>query len=60
MITVGTDEDEVLAIMWKQTKVYLDPTKEKNRLEEARAKIQKAMQAHLKDTTGTSARNCAE
>ena len=63
MIIVGTDEEEVLAIMWKQVKVYPDPVEEKKRLEEARAEIQKEIQAekaHLKDTTGTLAQNCIE
>ena len=39
LITIGTDEEEVLAIIWKQTKVYRDLTEEKKRVEEAQAKI---------------------
>ena len=42
LITIGTDEEEVLAITRKQAKLYLDPTEEKKRLEEALAEIQKA------------------
>ena len=63
LITIGTDEEEVLAITQKQAKLYPDLTQEKKRLEEAQAEIQKAThaeKAHLKDTTGTSARNCVE
>ncbi len=63
LITVGTDEEEVLAITRKQAKLYPDPAEEKKRLEEARAKIQKATQAetaHLKDPPSTSVWNCAE
>ena len=63
MITVRMNEEEVLAITKKQAKVYTNLAEEKKRLEEARAEIQKATQAekaHLKDTIGTSARNCAE
>ena len=63
MITIGTDEEEVLAITWKQAELYPNPTEEKKRLEEAQEEIEKATQAEksqLKDTTGTSTRNCAE
>ena len=63
LITIGTDEEEVLAITQKQAKAYPDPAEKRKRLEEARAEIQKATQtkkAHLKDTTSTSARNCAK
>lgn len=42
MITIGTDEEEVLAITRKQVKLYHDPTEEKKRLEEARVEIQRA------------------
>ena len=63
LITIGTDEEEVLAITQKQAKLHPNPTKEKKRLEEARTEIEKATQAkkaHLKDTTDTSARNCTK
>ena len=62
LISIDRDE-EVLAITHKQAKLYPDPTEEKKRLEEARAEIEKAMQAEksqLKDTTGTSMRNYTE
>ncbi len=63
LITIGIDEEEVLPITRKQVKLYLDPTEEKKRLEEAWAEIEKATQvekAHLKDATGTLAKNCAK
>ena len=63
MITVGTDEEEVLAITRKQAKEYPDPAEEKRKFEEARVEIEKASHAEtsqLKDTTGTSAQNCAK
>ena len=63
LITMGTDEEEVLAITRRQSKLYLDSIEEKRKLEEARAKIEKATQAEtsqLKDTIDTSTRNCAE
>ena len=43
MITVEMDKEEALAITQKKAKVYPDLIKEKKRLEEARAEIQKAM-----------------
>lgn len=42
LITIETDEEEVLAITWKQAKLYPNMTEEKNKLEEARAEIEKA------------------
>ena len=39
LITVRTDEEEVLAITWKQAKVYPNLAEEKKRLEEAQAEI---------------------
>ena len=42
MITVGTDEEEVLAITRKQAKEYLDPAEEKRKFEEVCAEIEKA------------------
>ena len=39
LIAIGIDEEEVLAMTWKQAKVYLDPTEENKRLEEVRAKV---------------------
>lgn len=64
-IEARTNEEEVLAITRKQTKLYPDPTKEKERLEEAQAEIEKGMQTEKSqtekgDTAGTSMRNCAE
>lgn len=62
LISIGIDK-EVLAITRKQAKLYPDPTEEKKRLQEAWAEIEKATQAEksqLKDTTGTSTRNCVE
>ena len=63
LITIGTDEEEVLAITRRQAKEYPDPTEEKRKFEEARVEIEKASHveiSQLKDTTNTSARNSAE
>ena len=65
MISIGADEEEVLAITHKHLKLYPDPTEEKKRLEEAQKKIEKGMQTEKSqtkkgDTAGTSMRNCAE
>ena len=60
LITVGTDEEEVLAITRRQAKL---PAEEKRKLGEAQAEIGKASSAEtsqLKDITGTLARNFAE
>ena len=43
LITVGTDEEEVLAITRKQAKEYPDPAEEKRKFGEARAEIEKAL-----------------
>ena len=37
MITIETDEEEVLAITRQQAKVYPDPAEDKKKLEEAQA-----------------------
>ena len=61
LITIGTNEEEVLSITQKQAKEYPDPAEEKRKFGEARAEIEKAVRAEtsqLKDTT--SARNSAE
>ena len=42
LISISTDEEEVLAITCKQAKLYPNLTEEKKRLEEARAEIEKA------------------
>ena len=63
LITVGTDEEEVLAITRRQAKVYPDPAEEKRKVGEARAEIEKASPvetSQLKDITGTLTRNFAE
>ena len=63
MITIGTDEEEVLAITRKQAKEYLDPAEEKRKFAEARAEVEKVSQAatpQSKDTTSTSTRDSAE